>query len=144
MLLEKRNRAGHPLADFDPFSALSLLDGMWPTMREETNNTFLPAMDVGENEKEYLVRVEIPGMEKEDISIEFENNILTLTGEKKEETEKKEERFYRVERRYGAFTRSLRFKDVDTDHIGASYENGVLTVTVPKTVKAPPKKIEIA
>jgi len=145
MLPIKRHRGESTLADFDPFGALSLLDEWWPTpfRREEEGGLFVPAMDVSETDKEYKVRLEVPGMKKEDIKIEFEGNVLTLSGEKKSTTEEKGEKIYRVERRYGAFSRSLRFKDIDGEGIKANYKDGVLEVIVPKTEAAQPKRISV-
>lgn len=144
MLPTKRHRGETRLADFDPFGAFSLLDELWPSHFEAAEERpFMPPMDVSETDKEYRVRLEAPGMEKGDINIEFENNVLTLSGEKKTSTEEKGEKLYRVERRYGSFTRSLRFADVDADNIKASYKNGVLEVIAPKTETAKPKKISV-
>jgi len=131
------------LADFDPFGALSLFDEMWPSHFEAEERQYVPAMDVSETDTEYRIRLEVPGMEKDDIKIEYENNVLTLSGEKKTSVEKKDEKVYRMERRYGAFTRSLRFKDIDSDKITASYKNGVLEITAPKTEVSKPKRIDI-
>lgn len=143
MLPTKRHRGEHRLADFDPFGAMSLFDELWPSMFEEEGGRFLPAMDVSETDKEYVVKLEVPGMEKNDIKIEYENNVLTLSGEKKESKEEEGEKMYRVERRYGSFSRSLRFKNVDGDKIHAHYKNGVLEVIAPKTEASKPKKINV-
>jgi HSP20 family protein len=100
-------------------------------------------MDVTEVDGEYIVTIEAPGVAKDDISIEFEDGVLTISGEKKVTSENEGEKSYRIERRYGAFTRSVRFADVEGDNIGASYDNGVLRVTVPKSEKAQPRKIAV-
>ncbi|MBI4667244.1 MAG: Hsp20/alpha crystallin family protein [Nitrospinae bacterium] len=143
MLLTRMNRSEHPLADFDPFASLSLFNELWPSSLIQSEAIYMPAMDVAETDKEYKVRLEAPGMSKEDIKVEFENSILTISGEKKQEEEERTEKTHRVERRYGAFTRSLRFSDVDQEKISATCKDGVLSVTVPKTGKALPKKISI-
>lgn len=144
MLLAKRDKNQHPLADMDPFGALSLFDELWPSsFLAAGDRPYTPAMDVTETDTAYTMRVETPGMEKGDIKIEFENGILTVSGEKKIEKEEKGEKVHRIERRYGSFCRSLRLTDVDGDKITAGYRDGVLEVTVPKTEKAQPKRISI-
>jgi len=145
MLLAKRNKGEHAIADFDPFSALSLFDELWPSsIMRAGEKPYMPEMDVTETDADYRIRLEAAGMDKKDFKIEFENGILTVSGEKKSEVEEKKEKVYRLERRYGAFSRSLRFTDVDGEKISAAYSNGVLEVTVPKTEKPQPKKIDIA
>ena len=144
MALQKWNRDLTRTADFDPFSTLSLLDSFWPApFEQEESRSFIPVMDVTETDTAYQLRLEVPGMEKENISIEVENSILTVSGEKKTEEEEKNAKHHRIERRYGSFTRSLRLKDVDTEGISAEHKNGVLCVTVPKSEKAQPRKITI-
>jgi HSP20 family protein len=144
MLLTKRDMNQHPLADMDPFGALSLFDELWPSsFLPMGDRPYSPALDVMETDTAYMVRVETPGMEKDDIKIEFEQNILTVSGEKKTEKEEKSEKYHRVERRYGSFCRSLRLTEVDGEKITAVYKNGVLEITVPKAEKAQPKKISI-
>ena len=104
----------------------------------------LPAIDVEETEQEFVVTAEIPGMNKKDIKISFENNYLSLSGEKKAEKEAKEANFYRRERSYGKFSRSIPVPvGVMLDKIEAVYDQGVLTVKIPKTEEAKPKQIEI-
>jgi HSP20 family protein len=142
MTLVKRNRS---LADLDPYGAFSLLDQFWPgTSLATEDRSFAPSMDVTETEKEYKVTLETPGVKKEDISIEYEGGILTISGEKRQTHEEKGEKVYRIERRYGGFTRSLRFKDIDAEKIGAAFNDGVLEVTVPKSETAQPRKISVA
>lgn len=144
MLLAKREKNHHPLADMDPFGALSLFDELWPSQfLSAVERPYTPEMDVTETDTAYTVHLETPGMEKGDIKIEFENNILTVSGEKKSVKEEKGEKVHRIERRYGSFCRSLRFADVEGDKINAGYKNGVLDITLPKTEKALPRKISI-
>lgn len=103
-----------------------------------------PAMDVVETADEFVVTAELPGLGKDDIEIEIENNILTIRGEKKEERREKEERHYVYERRFGGFTRSFTLPtNVDPDRVSARFENGVLTVTLPKTEEARGRRVEI-
>ncbi len=143
-IIRKVNQGLARPADFDPFGALSLLDEFWPTARMSEDMAFHPSMEVKESDEAYTVRLETPGVAKEDVKVEFENGILTVSGEKKESSEEKTERVYRSEIRYGAFTRSLRFKEVDGDKISAKHENGLLVVTIPKSEKVQPRAIEIA
>jgi HSP20 family protein len=104
----------------------------------------MPAIDVEETEQEFLVMAEIPGMLKKDIKISFENNYLTLSGEKKDKYESKEANFYRKERTYGRFSRSIPIPaGIMLDKIEAEYEQGVLTVKIPKAEEAKSKQIEI-
>jgi HSP20 family protein len=105
-----------------------------------------PAIDIAEEEGSYKLTAELPGMAEKDIEISLTDDVLTIKGEKKQETEKKEANFYLSERAYGAFQRSFVLPDkVDTDKIGAEFAKGVLTVTLPKLpeAKAEPKKIEV-
>jgi HSP20 family protein len=104
-----------------------------------------PETDVMETEKEIRVDVEMPGLKRDQIDVDVENNVLTIRGEKKEErTEGQEGKFHLAERRYGTFSRSFVLpRDVDADNIGASFEDGVLTVTIPKSERARRRRIEI-
>ncbi|VAX15864.1 hypothetical protein MNBD_NITROSPINAE02-1262 [hydrothermal vent metagenome] len=143
MLLTKWKDEKHPVAGFDPFGALSAFDDHLPSTLWNEARSFLPPVDVSEKENEYVITMEAPGMEKDDIRIELEDNVLTLSGEKKESHEEKNERLYRLERRYGSFTRSFRIRGVEADKIAAGFKNGVLTVTIPKSEEVKPKKISI-
>jgi HSP20 family protein len=118
---------------FDPFADL-LTNGRW-----------VPAVDIYENGKQELVlKAELPEMKREDISVLFENNTLTIKGERKFDNEAKKEQFHRVERAYGTFSRSFSLPStVDASKIGAEYKNGVLTVTLPFRDEARPRTINI-
>ncbi len=103
-----------------------------------------PAIDIADQEHEYLVKVEVPGCNIEDIELSVSGNLLTIHGEKKQEHEVKEKGYYHVERSFGSFRRDLNLAgDVDTAKIDADCKNGVLTVRLPKTEKAKPAKIKI-
>jgi HSP20 family protein len=114
----------------------------WPW--QERQRGFLPAMDVTENDDHYTISVELPGGSKDDVQVELHEGLLTIRGEKKcEREEKKEQRCY-VERSYGSFSRSFRLPDdADAGRLDASFKNGVLSVTIPKTEKAKPKAISV-
>lgn len=104
-----------------------------------------PETDVVETEREIRVITEMPGLKRENIDIDIENNVLTIRGEKREQrTEGEQGRWHLAERRYGTFTRSFVLpRDVDADNIQASFSDGVLTVTVPKSEKARRRRIQI-
>jgi HSP20 family protein len=104
----------------------------------------VPAVDIIENEKEFLIKAEIPGMDRKDIDISIDGNCLTIKGEKKAETEEKGEKYLRREMSYGSFSRSFAInQEIKTDEIKAGYKNGILEITIPKEEKVKPKKIEI-
>jgi HSP20 family protein len=104
-----------------------------------------PAMDVLENEDHFVLRADLPGMTEEDVSIEVEDQTLTISGERKSESELKEEGYHRVERAFGAFSRSLTLpKGVDPEAVEASFDRGVLEVRIPKPEERKPRKVAIA
>ncbi|MFA6456116.1 MAG: Hsp20/alpha crystallin family protein [Bacteroidota bacterium] len=103
-----------------------------------------PAVDIIENNDNYVLKAELPGMIKDDVKITLENNVLTIRGEKKQETEKKEENYHRVERSYGSFERSFTIPgSIKVNDIDAQYKDGVLTLTLPKAEEAKPKMIDV-
>ena len=103
-----------------------------------------PRVDVHETKDAYHVQLDLPGLDRDDVKVKFEENILTLSGERKYETRNDEKEFRHIERVYGKFTRSLRLaKDVDAQKIQASFKNGVLDITLPKAEEVKPKEIEI-
>ena len=104
----------------------------------------VPAFDVSETEKEYVISGEIPGMDAKDIDISLSDRRLTVKGEKKEEKEEKNENYHRVERHYGSFERSFRIPErVKTDELDATYKDGILKLTLPKAEVSEVKKIEV-
>jgi len=105
---------------------------------------WVPAVDMSETEKEIVINAEVPGMDAKDIDISLNGRILTIKGERKQEKEEKEKNYHRVERKYGAFSRSFELPtDVDADKVKASYKNGVLNLNLPKTKEQSVKKIEV-
>lgn len=115
-----------------------------PETEELSGQVFSPAVDIKETQKEYLVRVEVPGISKKDIEIEISDNILTIKGERKFEKEEKGESYHRVERSYGSFCRSFTLPtQVASDKIEASFKDGLLDIKIPKAEEKIPKKIEI-
>ncbi len=107
---------------------------------------FKPSLDISSDTKAYSVKIELPGMDVSDISIEFSNNTLQVKGEKRQEKEEKEKEFYKIERTYGSFQRILDLPDdSDADKITSHYKDGVLNITIPRKIlpKKETKKIEI-
>jgi HSP20 family protein len=103
-----------------------------------------PALDISERKDAYLVTVELPGVEPDDFQITMEDGLLTIQGEREFAQESSEQQFHRVERRYGAFRRSITLPaQVQADQIEASFDNGVLEVMVPKAEEAKPKRIQV-
>ena len=121
------------------------LDDSYTPRTEDSFGTWVPPVDIFERQDHLVIRAEIPGVEKEDMDVRIENGVLTLHGERKQETEVKEENAYRMERTYGMFTRSFSLPTtVDAAaKVAATYKDGILEVTVPKVETAKPKKVEI-
>lgn len=108
------------------------------------DRNWVPAIDIHESEDAFTVEVDIPGMKKEDIHIEVMDNVLTVRGERKSETEKKDKNYHRVERSYGSFARSVELPGrFNTEKVGAKFEDGVLKVTLPKTEDTKPRRISV-
>jgi len=106
---------------------------------------WMPALDVFEKEDRFVVKAELPGMKEEDIDVSVVGDTLSIKGEKKTETEVKEEDYYRCERSYGSFYRSIPLPpNVDANKIEASFDDGVLEVALPKSAKVKPKKIAVS
>ena len=105
---------------------------------------WMPAMDLLETDDHFVLRADLPGMTEQDITIELEDNVLTVAGERKAEHEDKREGYYRVERAFGSFARSLTLpKGVDGEAVTAAFDNGVLEVRIPKPEERKPRKITI-
>ena len=103
-----------------------------------------PVVDLFEKDDNYVVKAELPGLNKEDITIDIEDRILTLKGERKYENEVKEDNYYRRERSYGKFQRAFRLPaDVDPDNVKAEFKDGVLKIEVPKPEEQKPKQVTI-
>jgi HSP20 family protein len=103
----------------------------------------VPAFDIAETDTEYTITGEIPGIEAKDLNVTYANGMLQISGEKRKEEEKKDERFYRLEREYGAFHRDFCLpEDVKEDKVEAMYRDGVLRITLPKT-EIKTKRIEV-
>ena len=106
--------------------------------------SFVPAVDVYEDAQSLMLHLEVPGVKQDDLDIRVENQTLTIKGERKLETDAKQENFHRIERRFGSFTRTFTLpQTVDTDAISASYDAGVLTISLAKKPEAKPKQVKI-
>jgi HSP20 family protein len=117
-----------------------------PTVSEEpfAFADWAPPVDVQETDKEYLVKVDLPEMRKEDIKVELADGTLTIEGERKQEKEEKGKKFHRIERQYGHFIRRFGVPgEVDAGHVEAAFKDGVLKITLPKTEVAKPKAVEV-
>jgi len=111
-----------------------------------SRSAWSPAVDIYEtDDHEVVLKAELPEMKREDINLTFENGVLTIKGERKVEQETKQERFHRVERRHGVFSRSFTLPNtVDPSRISAAYKDGVLTIRLPQREEAKPKQIAVA
>jgi HSP20 family protein len=106
--------------------------------------TWAPAVDIYENENALVIKADIPDLDEKDLDIRVENNMLTVKGERKFEQKVKEENYLRIERTYGAFSRSFSLPTtVNTEAIKAEYKNGVLTVELPKRAESKPKQVKV-
>ncbi|WP_028061552.1 Hsp20/alpha crystallin family protein [Candidatus Solirubrobacter pratensis] len=109
-----------------------------------TLRRWMPAMDLVETGDHFVLRADLPGLSEEDVNIEVEDNVLTVSGERKAEHETSEEGYHRVERAFGSFSRSLTLPEgVDPQSVAASFDRGVLEITIPKPEQRKPRKISI-
>jgi HSP20 family protein len=118
----------------------------WPErwFRPDIEEISAPAVDLYEEKDDIVVKAELPGINKDDVEVNLSDHTLTIKGEKKHEKEIKEENYYRSERSYGSFIRTLELpKDVHSDKVKASFKNGVLEVRLPKTEEAKAKEIKV-
>lgn len=128
----------------DPFSRdlNRLYDAFFAPTRETQG--FSPAMDLVEADDHFLLRADLPGMSEGDVAIEVQDNSLTISGERRSEQEQSREGFYRVERSFGRFSRSLTLPEgVNPEAISASFDRGVLEVRIPKPEERKPRRVEI-
>jgi HSP20 family protein len=157
-MAESRERESKSLAPWDPFADLDLLGGgrpLWELERPRTmldhlfeklscSQRFAPAMRLHESAEEYVVSVEIPGAGKDDVTVEVDQGVLSIGGEKKSERDKKEEGCRSMEHLFGACRRLFRLpSDARSDQIDAAFKNGVLTITIPKTKESKPRVVAL-
>ena len=130
----------------EPFSGD--LHRLFNTLFDDRNSVaaqrWVPPMDLVEADDHFLLKADLPGVSEEDVSIEVRDSALTISGERKAEHERRERGWYRVERSFGSFSRSLSLPDgINPDSISASFDRGVLTVTIPKPEQRKPRRIQI-
>jgi len=144
------------LIRWDPFRDLLTLQDRMDRLFEEslsrnrvfeqslTSGLWSPAVDIYETEKEIILKAELPGLKKEDVSIEVTGNSLTLSGERSFEKDVREENYHRIERSYGSFSRTFSLSStVDQDNVAAKFIDGILEIHIPKAEKSTAKVIEI-
>ena len=140
----RRSLFGDPDA-FDEFWGGPLFSRLMQRPREgmESVRSWVPSMDIHEAEGGYAVSVELPGADKNDISIECHDNLLTIKGEKRSEREEQDEHRHFTERRYGSFSRSVRLPADASNDVRAAFKDGVLTVEIPKSEERKPRVVAI-
>jgi HSP20 family protein len=126
------------------------LFGRAPVRRDSARESmtvadWMPSVDIIEDDQEYLIKAEIPEVDKKDVRVTVQENVLTIQGERRKNVEEKDKRFHRVERHYGTFVRSFTLpENVAEDKVRAEFRDGMLTLHLPKTEKAKPKAIEVS
>ena len=109
-----------------------------------TSRRWMPAMDLVETAEHYVLRADLPGLSGDDVKIQLEANVLTVSGERKAQHDEKEEGYYRLERAFGGFARSLTLPDgVDADGVQADFDRGVLEIRIPKPEQKKPRQVQI-
>jgi HSP20 family protein len=137
---------------WDPYREVQSLQSRMNSLFRDMNGendplaaaNFVPAVDIYEDEKKVLLKLEVPGIEEKDLDVRVENHTLTVKGERKLEKEEKEENFHRIERRYGSFFRAFTLPStVDVENVKADYHAGVLKLELAKKAEAQPKQIKV-
>ena len=135
------------IARWEPLTLQNLFENVFDApspLRTGALRRWMPAMDLVEGDDNYVLRADLPGLTQDDITIEFEDRTLTVSGERKAEHEVTKDGYVRVERAFGSFSRSLTLpQGVDPEALSASFDNGVLEVTIPKPEAHKPRRIEI-
>jgi HSP20 family protein len=145
--------ANQPIKKWEPFKELvTLRDDMdrffnsffGRSLGTDYDGVWAPVIDIEEDKDNFIVKAELPGMKKEDIKISVRSNILALAGERKYGSDEKTKTFHRIERAYGKFVRTITLpNEVDGDKVKAAYQDGILTITLPKPETMKPKEVEI-
>jgi HSP20 family protein len=121
-----------------------LLEGDAAGVPNQTTEMWSPTVDIFEDDHGYLFKIDLPGVKKEEVTVQIENGVLTIAGERKTGREQKIRRVHRIERAYGGFTRGFELpEDAETGNVDASFKDGVLTVVVAKAEHAKPRKIDV-
>lgn len=119
-------------------------DDLWETDGFSAGGEWVPTVDIVEGDREVTIKAELPGIEAKDVAISVDNNVLTLRGERRAEKEVKKENYHRMERSFGAFSRSFALPaTLDNDKVKADFRNGLLTITLPKKEAAKGRTIEV-
>lgn len=140
---------GEPLRDFEEMwdRFFPFFGRRWPAPHIEPEGWFTawtPSIDIEEDDREYLLRAELPGMKKEEVKVKVEGGTLSISGEREQEKEEKDKKYLRVERTYGAFVRSFALPEaVLPEKLSAEFKDGVLNIHLPKDESAKPKAIEV-
>ncbi len=141
-----RSNNNMSVSRFDPLVNFRAFEDAFSRMLTEpqTNRPWSPAVDIYETENELVLKADLPDVDPDAVDVRVENQTLTVSGERKFESEKSDKGFHRIERSYGNFTRSFTLPNTfDTGDIAAAYKNGVLTVKLPKKEAAKPRQIKI-
>lgn len=110
-----------------------------------TMNDWTPSTDISETDTAYLIKAEIPGVNREDVKVTLQDGMLTIRGERRQEKEEKDKKFHRIERTFGSFVRSFRMPDdADESAVKAEFKDGMLNVTLGKSEKVKPRAIEVS
>jgi len=137
-------RYNRPNRDVFSKNFSDIMDEFFDDVVSSRTESFVPSIDIAESNDKFLVSVELPGMNKEDIDVSLDNGQLTISGERKFEEKENGEKYHRVETHYGKFSRSFHLPDnVDEESITAAYENGLLNITINKTEDKVKKQIEV-
>ena len=140
------------ISRWEPFRGIStlqeevnrLFESSFHGRSESSSASWAPAVDVHETENELIVTADLPGMNEKDLDVRVENNMLTISGERKTETNVEDDNYLRVERSYGSFSRSVALPNtVNSDAVAAEYRNGVLTVKLPKREETKPRQVKV-
>jgi HSP20 family protein len=134
------------LSRFEPLVNFRVFEDAFNRILTEpqTNRPWSPAVDIYETENELVLKADLPEVDSKDVDVRVENLTLTISGERKFESEKSEKGFHRIERSYGNFTRSFTLPNTfDTSNVAAAFKNGVLTIKLPKKEAAKPRQIKI-
>ena len=141
-----------PYNRYNPWAGLSRLQRQMSEMFDQLADTdesvpsvsWMPRVEISEHSDNYMLSVELPGIDKQDVHVEVENNTLTISGDKQSDVENKDQNYHLRERTYGKFSRSFELPArIEANNIEAKYTNGVLNLSIPKAEEAKPKQIEV-
>ncbi|TKB06360.1 Hsp20/alpha crystallin family protein [Desulforhopalus sp. IMCC35007] len=143
--LKRRSMVPNIFSEMDDMIKKTWFDFPFHNLQEDMDINWSPRIDVSETDNSLEIVADLPGMEKKDIRVSLEDNLLTIKGERKEEKESKDKRYHTIERRSGSFYRAIRLPlEVEKDKIDATFKDGVLTLNLPKSKEAKEKVAQIA